>query len=170
MNDGDLLEVVERVRGRFYGKYRGTVTDVETGGRGRIKATVPAVLGKQKTGWCEVCLPYAGKNAGIAFLPEVGSAVYIEFEGGNVSRPILAGGRLRDGEIPAEVKPEVKVIRTAKGLQIVMDDNAGTIEIKDANKNIITLDSSGITLKRGKGKIVISDTGVNVNDGGLEVI
>src|SRR5689334_8449513 len=60
MSDQAILDVLERIRGRFYGKYRGTVTEVEQPGRGRIKATVPAVLGSQPTGWCDPCVPYAG--------------------------------------------------------------------------------------------------------------
>ena len=29
MNDALMLEILERVRNRFYGKYRGTVTEVD---------------------------------------------------------------------------------------------------------------------------------------------
>ena len=49
------------------------------------------------------CVPYAGPNVGIAFLPEVGSGVWIEFEGGDVSYPIWVGCYWRDGEVPADV-------------------------------------------------------------------
>ena len=54
-----MLDILERIRTRFYGKYRGTVTDVDADTL-RIKANVPAVLGTQKTGWCMPCVPYAG--------------------------------------------------------------------------------------------------------------
>ena len=46
------------------------------------------------------CVPYAGPNVGFAFLPEVGSGVWIEFEGGDVSYPIWVGGYWREGEVP----------------------------------------------------------------------
>ena len=47
------------------------------------------------------CVPYAGPKVGFAFLPEIGSGVWIEFEGGDVSYPIWVGGYWRAGEFPA---------------------------------------------------------------------
>lgn len=164
-----ILEVLERLRGRFYGKYRGSVTEVEEGGRGRIKAKVPAVLGDTATGWCDPCVPYAGDQVGFAFLPEVGSGVWIEFEGGDVSYPIWTGCYWREGELPSDAAPKKKLIQTKAGHQILLDDDGETVTIKDSNDNTITLDSSGIVLKRGSGKVEVAESKVTVNDGALEV-
>jgi uncharacterized protein involved in type VI secretion and phage assembly len=169
MDDHVLNEILERVRNRFYGKYRGTVTDIDPATL-RIKAKVPAVLGTQTTGWCRHCVPYAGQGVGMVFLPEVGSGVWIEFEGGDVSYPIWTGCYWRDGEMPSDAAPKVKTIVTAGGLKILLDDDAGSITITDNNQNKVTLDSSGITLERGGNKVEISDAEVNVNDGALEVM
>jgi hypothetical protein len=178
MNEQTILDVLDRIRGRFYGKYRGTVTDVEQPGRGRIKATVPAVLGDQPTGWCDPCVPYAGNNVGIAFLPAVGAGVWIEFEGGDVSYPIWSGCYWRDGEIPSKVAPGTMVIQTAS-TQIILDDNGSslTITCTDGNGtsladgNSISLDGSSITLQaaNGGGCLALTDSEVNVNNGNLEV-
>src|SRR6201999_3803994 len=46
-------------------------------------------------------------------LPEPGSGVWIEFEGGDVSYPIWVGGYWRQGEVPDGVDADVKVIVTA---------------------------------------------------------
>jgi len=169
MNDVLMLDILERVRNRFYGKYRGTVTDVDSRTL-RIKANVPAVLGTQQTGWCMPCVPYAGKRVGIAFLPEVGAGVWIEFEGGEVSCPIWTGCYWRKDELPEDATPTVKTIVTPAGLKILLDDDAKTITITDPNNNTITLTSSGITLERQGKKVVISDANVSVNDGSLEVM
>ena len=80
--DQQTLELLERMRNRFYGKYRGTVKAIDANTL-RIKAIVPAVLGQTPTGWCQPCVPYAGKNVGFLFLPEEGDFVWIEFEGGD---------------------------------------------------------------------------------------
>lgn len=162
-------EILERIRHRFYGKYRGTVTEVNTATL-RIKAKVPAVLGTQTTGWCRHCVPYAGQDVGLVFLPETGSGVWIEFEGGDVSYPIWTGCYWRDGEMPSDAAPKVKAIVTAGKFEILIDDDAGTLTIMDNNQNKITLDASGITLERGSNKIEIGDAEVNINDGGLEVM
>jgi uncharacterized protein involved in type VI secretion and phage assembly len=169
MNEQMLMDVVDRLRNRFFGKYRGTVTDVDAQTL-RIKAKVPAVLADQATGWCRPCVPYAGSQVGLAFLPEVGSGVWIEFEGGDVSYPIWAGCYWRDGEQPSDAAPAVKVIVTKAGHKVLLDDDAQTITISDQNNNTVTLGSDGMTLQRGGQQVVISDSTVNVNDGALEVM
>ena len=169
MNEQAVMDVLERVRSRFYGKYRGTVTDIDDATR-RIKAKVPAVLGEQATGWCSHCVPYAGPDVGILFLPEIGAGVWIEFEGGDVSLPIWTGCYWRDGEMPKDAAPKVKTIVTKAGHKILLDDGAGSITITDAHKNQVTLNSSGITIERGGGSIAVSDAEVNVNSGALEVM
>src|SRR5437763_325247 len=98
MTDHTLMDVVDRMRNRFYGKYRGTVSTVDDSNVPRIKARVPSVLGPdQETGWCMPCVPYAGDQAAFAFMPEEGAGVWIEFEGGDVSYPIWVGCYWHDG-------------------------------------------------------------------------
>jgi uncharacterized protein involved in type VI secretion and phage assembly len=166
--DRGLEDLLEHLRNRFYGKYRGVVTDVDAA-TCRIKAAVPAVYGQVESGWCMPCVPYAGPNVGIAFLPEVGSAVWIEFEGGDVSYPIWSGCFWRGGEVPADVADAVKVIVTASALEIKIDDNQGSMTISDTNGNTVTLDSTGISLANGGQEIVVSSSSVSVNSGALEV-
>jgi uncharacterized protein involved in type VI secretion and phage assembly len=162
------LDVLDRLRNRFFGKYRGTVTDVDAATL-RVKAKVPAVLADQATGWCEACVPYAGDGVGFAFLPEVGAGVWIEFEGGDVSYPIWVGCYWRAGEPPPDATPTVKAIVTKGGTKLLIDDDAGSVTLSDGNENTVTLDGSGVTLKNGSGKVVVSDSGVSVNDGALDV-
>jgi len=168
-SDPAITELLNRLRNRFFGKYRGAVTDVDAGTL-RIKAEVPAVLGSVPTGWCMPCVPYAGPNVGIAFLPEVGAGVWIEFEAGDVSYPIWSGCYWREGEPPSDATPKVKTIVTAGGNKLLLDDDAGTITISDSNQNSVTLDSSGITLTRGGSSVAVGDSEVNINNGALEVM
>jgi len=163
-----ILDVLDRIRHRQFGKYKGTVVDVDEKTM-RIKAKVPAVFGETPTGWCRACVPYAGKQVGIAFLPEVGSGVWIEFEGGELSMPIWSGCYWRDDEYPEDAKAAVKVIVTKSKQKIILDDDAGTIVITDDHKNKVTLDSSGITAEREGKKIAITTSKVSVNDTALEV-
>lgn len=169
IDDQLLLDLLERVRYRYYGKYRGAVTEVDAGTL-RIKAKVPAVLGAQTSGWCMPCVPYAGPGVGLVFLPEPGAGVWIEFEGGDVSYPIWTGCYWREGEQPAAATPVVKAIVTAAGHTLLLDDDGESVTLTDANENTVTLDSSGITLARGGKKVVISQSSVNLNDGALEVM
>jgi uncharacterized protein involved in type VI secretion and phage assembly len=166
--DRALEDLLERLRTRFFGKYRGIVSDVDASTM-RIKAKVPSVLGETTTGWCMPCVPYAGPDVGIAFLPESGSGVWIEFEGGDVSYPIWTGGYWREGEVPADAADHVKVIITTQKQKIEFDDDQASITLSDNNGNTVTLDSSGITLTNSQSTVVVDSTSVSVNNGALEV-
>jgi uncharacterized protein involved in type VI secretion and phage assembly len=151
----------------LYGKYRGIVTQVDAATM-RIKAKVAALNGVE-SGWALPCVPYAGDSVGFAFLPEEGSAVWIEFEQGDVSYPIWTGGFWLKGQAPSDATAAVKVIVT-KSHKLLLDDDQDSVTIQDSNGNTVKLDSSGITLSRGSQTVQVSDSEVNVNDGALEVI
>jgi uncharacterized protein involved in type VI secretion and phage assembly len=169
MNEDLLFELADRLQHRFYGKYRGIVTDVDDSTL-RIKATVPAVLGTTPTGWCMPCVPYAGKSVGFFFLPEVGAAVWIEFEGGDVSYPIWTGCFWRDGELPSEASPTTRGIVTAAPHQLLFDDDQDEVTLGDSNGGTVTLDSDGVTATRGSNSVAVKDSEVSVNDGAFEVM
>lgn len=164
-----LLELAERLRSRFYGKYRGTVVDVDASTL-RIKARVPAVLGEAVSGWCQPCVPYAGDKVGFFFVPDVGAGVWIEFEGGDVSYPIWVGCYWRTGELPEDATPATRGVVTAAPHKLLFDDAASEITLADASDGSVTFDSSGVTAARGSKKVAVSDASVSVNDGGLEVM
>ena len=165
--DHTLIDVLERLRNRFFGKYRGVVTDVDASTM-RVKASVPAVLGQQPSGWARPCTPFAGASMGFAFLPEVGTGVWIEFEGGDVSYPIWAGCYWHDGEQPSDATTSVLAIVTKAGQKILLD-TTGTITVTDQNNNTVTLDSSGISLATSSQSVALGDSGVNINNGALQV-
>jgi uncharacterized protein involved in type VI secretion and phage assembly len=167
MNDALLQELLERVRGRYYGKYRGVVVDIDATTM-RVKASVPSVLPGAPTGWCMACVSYAGPNVGVVMLPEIGSGVWIEFEGGDVSYPIWTGCFWHAGEVPAQASATVKSLIAASG-SLAMDDDAGSITITDKQQNTVVLDSNGVTSTSGSAKVAIGASGVSVNDGALEV-
>ena len=160
-----IMELLEKVRGRFYGKYRGTVTAVDAGTM-RVKAKVPAVLPGVTTGWCMPCVPYAGPSVGVLMLPDVGSGVWIEFEGGDVSYPIWVGCYWLSGDVPSDASANVKSILTTAG-SIDFDNDEASVTISDGDDEAVF--SDGITLTGGSGKIEIDDDGVSMNDGNLTV-
>ncbi|KQY23011.1 hypothetical protein ASD16_10480 [Cellulomonas sp. Root485] len=166
--DDQLFDLVDRVRDRFYGKYRGTVVDVDASTL-RIKAKVPAVLGDQASGWCLPCVPYAGKDVGLFLVPDAGAAVWIEFEGGDVSQPIWAGCFWRSGELPADAAPKVRGLVTAAPHQLLFDDDADEVTLEDSGGGKVAFDSNGVTTSRGGKSVAVGDSNVSINDGALEV-
>lgn len=90
----DLLQqLIERMQHRYYGKYRGYVHDVaDPENRGRIRAMVPRLLGEDTpTGWAMPSTPYAGPDQGLFTVPDLGAGVWMEFEEGDLSKPIWSG-------------------------------------------------------------------------------
>jgi hypothetical protein len=168
----DLLQqLLERLDQRYYGKYRGYVADVaDPENQGRIQAVVPRLLGDTLTGWAMPCVPYAGPDQGLFTVPDVGSGVWIEFEQGDLQRPIWSGmwwGKQTASDIgqvdsTAQVAPEtselpkhdnplvipepnVRVFKSSTGHQLVFDDREnGRLEIRDRNGNRIILTENGI--------------------------
>jgi uncharacterized protein involved in type VI secretion and phage assembly len=152
----------------FFGKYRGSVTEVDAQTL-RIKAQVPSVLKDKPSGWCEPCVPYAGPSVGFVMLPEVGSGVWIEFEGGDPSLPIWVGCYWREGEIPPDADADIKAIYVKTG-SLAFDNNGSTVTLQDASQHTAVIDSNGVTLTGGSaGKVAVGSSSVSVNDGALEV-
>jgi uncharacterized protein involved in type VI secretion and phage assembly len=168
-----IVKLAQHQQRRYYGKYRGIVTqnkDPDT--QGRIQAKVPELFGDQETGWAMACVPFAPPSHGMLFLPEVDSNVWIEFEGGDPSRPIWSGCWWPQGKAASTKSPAVKLIETVAGHQIMLDDTEGSeaVTIKDKNGSTVTLDQSGITLASGGMKVQVSDQQVSINDGSLTVM
>jgi uncharacterized protein involved in type VI secretion and phage assembly len=168
MNEELLQDLLEGVRGPLWGKYRGTVTAVDAATM-RIKAKVPGALpGGATSGWCDPCVPYAGKNVGVVMLPDVGSGVWIEFERGDASRPIWVGCFWNKGEVPGAASADVKSVITSAG-SLAFDTGASSVTLQDSQQNSLTLDSSSATMTAGAGTIEVGASGVSVNNGALEV-
>lgn len=168
MNEELLQDLLEGVRGPLWGKYRGTVTAVDAATM-RIKAKVPGALPHgAETGWCEPCVPYAGNKVGIVMLPDMHASVWIEFERGDASRPIWVGCFWNKGEVPDSASATVKSIVTSAG-SLAFDNGASSVTLQDSQQNSLTLDSSSATINAGAGNIELGASGVNVNNGALEV-
>ena len=158
---------------RFYGKYRGKVTDnKDPVMQGRIRAQVPAVYGDKETGWALPCAPYGGSGVGIFFIPPVGANVWIEFEEGNPDYPIWSGCFWGVGEAPKiPALPDFKVIKTDFA-NITINDlpGAGGITIETTTGLKIVMDITGIELSNGAASVKLTPVSVSINNGALEVV
>lgn len=168
-----LVEAAEYMRNRYFGKYRGLVAEVGEGDNlGRIKARVPEVYGEaenDQSPWALPCVPFAGQDHGLVLLPEAGDGVWIEFEAGDISRPIWTGCWWGDNELPQPGAPLVRTLATTAGHKLVLDDDGNQVQLLHAGGAELTMTDSDITLKIGGKQIVISSSGVNINNGAFEV-
>ena len=162
----------------FYGKYRGVVSDVHDPLQlGRVRATVPDVLGDQESGWAMPCAPFGGDQVGFFALPAVGAGVWIEFEHGDPDRPIWAGcwwGSVAEVP-PVLIAPPYQklMVVTSGGQTVTLDDTPGVggITLETSTGQKLVLSATGVEIDNGMGA-TISLTGpqVSINSGALDVI
>jgi uncharacterized protein involved in type VI secretion and phage assembly len=146
-----------------YGKYRGIVTDNnDPANLGRIRSRVPEVWGDLETGWALPCAPYSGDGSGAYTVPEPGAGVWVEFEAGDISRPIWSGCWWRENQLPrnnsgALATPPIKVIRSEQGMMVTLDDSEQTIHVSDENgQNMLEIQvQSGSIMIKGAVKVVV---------------
>jgi uncharacterized protein involved in type VI secretion and phage assembly len=149
---------------RHYGKYRGTVSDnQDPRGQGRVRVRVPEVLADVESGWALPCVPYAGEKTGTYAVPPVGAGLWVEFEAGDVSRPIWVGGWWASDKVPTDesgtkATPDVKIVRSEQGLIVALHDDSKTIAISDDNgSNILKIDVQSSTIIVQAGTKVVVD-------------
>lgn len=157
--DDVVARLVERISSRYYGKYRGIVQDNDDpSALGRIVATVPRLLDDVQLGWALPAFPYGGiAEQGFFALPAVGAGVWIEFEEGDLSYPIWSGTWYPSGAIPEGAGVGQKVLKTSSGHKIVLDDDASSLTITDANGNVISMDGSDIKITAGNATTITID-------------
>jgi len=140
--------------------------------------------------WAPVAVPYAGKEFGMYFLPEIGSQVLVAFHMGNINCPIVIGCLWNQTDVlppnAAVEKNTVKTIKTKGGNSILISDEDGkekiTVETKgklrfqldDENKKISLQDEkadNAILIDTEKGELqFVSKTKAVFNINGEEML
>jgi uncharacterized protein involved in type VI secretion and phage assembly len=114
----------------------------------------------------------AGNERGAYFPFEIGDEVVVGFEDGNIDRPVILGGLWSDEHAPPQEvdtsssnntraivsRENARLVfddspgatklqlKSAGGMELVMDDAAGTLTIKFDNSTSIELSAAGIKL------------------------
>jgi uncharacterized protein involved in type VI secretion and phage assembly len=153
-----------------YGKYRGTVTDDQDPRKqGRLRVKVPEILGDTESGWAMPCAPYAGEETGTYAIPPVGAGVWVEFEAGDVSRPIWVGCWWKSNKAPkdeggAAATPDLKIVRSEKGLLLALHDDSEIIALSDSSgANILKIEvqQGNVTVKAST-KVIIDASQIEI--------
>lgn len=163
---------------RYFGKYRGKVeSNADPMMLGRLRVSVPLVLGDGTLSWATPCVPFAGAGVGLFMLPPVGANVWVEFEAGDPDYPIWSGCFWGTGEVPAQPAIEQMKVFKTDGVTLTVNGLAGaggvTLEVSPPVVSTplkVVLDASGIQLSSGAAKIAMDPAKVTINDGALEII
>ncbi|MFD9482851.1 phage baseplate assembly protein V [Streptomyces sp. NPDC059991] len=168
---------------RWDGLYQGVVvSNVDPIQSGRLLVRVPEVLGDEPSFWAEPLTPFAGPGCGMHVVPVVNTGVWVQFLGGDPTRPVYLGfWRGGPAEVPLAAKttapgiPQI-VLATPGQNQLVISDQSAplggiTLQLHGPAGPFIKIDEKGIELSCGPGLASIRLMGkqVIVNDGALMV-
>ena len=127
-----------------------------------MQVIVPAIFGADLQVWARPCFPY-----GHFFVPPVGAKVWVEFEAGDPQYPIWTGAWYPAADTPEESRvtpPDNRVIQTASGHTIELDDTSGSprITIRHKDNSFLAIDDKGsvvIANKNGSTLYLNADAG-----------
>jgi len=163
---------------KYWGKYRGTVFDnVDPEFRGRILAMVPDVSALLPTSWALPCVPLATLQGGTFVVPEIGDAIWVEFEHGDPDYPIWVGGYWSIATVPVLTKlanPALPpIMLTTKGQSAVVVSDSPIPPMIAPGVMLLGGPTSYISVSPAGVQIVaptIQITGLTIiNDGALTV-
>lgn len=176
-----VIRLARFVDEKRFGKFRAIVVDnKDPQKRGRLKVRIPSVLADQDSDWALPCLPYGGfKQQGLFMVPEVDSQVWVEFEEGDIHRPIWVGTFWQqDGDPPedaAKEEPTTRLLQTKSGHILQFDDADGEEQFRlhhpteaemviDPNGTISLTDASGAKIKMDaeNSEIIVEDANGNI--------
>lgn len=146
----------------IHGLHLGTVKQIQDdpAGEFRVLVQVPVVDDTGKGIWARLTQPYASKNAGSFFYPEVGDEVVLAFLDSDPRFPIVVGSVYSSAHPPAgtpDQKNSFKSIVTREQLKVLFDEGKkiitlvtpqkNTVEINDDRKSITLTDQNGNSVK-----------------------
>ena len=171
------LSADERGTRQYFGKYSGVVLEHDeelpeaNALRGDIRVEVAGILEEDDAG-APRPMQVVAKPAfppGFFFIPEPGEKVWVEFVAGEVDYAIWSGAwypddrspATRDGERPTRFQ---KVIRTASGHVVQLDDTEGAESVSIVHKGgaEVTIDENGSMLLANESKAFLF---LNAKDG-----
>lgn len=144
-------------------------TDADPDGQYRVQVSLPLLQADGATLWARLGSLYATNGAGTEFYPEVGDEVVVAFMNGDPRFPVILGS-LYSQKNPPPVVPDAannqKAIVTRGKLRIDFYEDAGAVEISTPGKQSVRLDDQAgtLTLKDSHGNsITMAAGGISID-------
>jgi hypothetical protein len=153
----------------YFGIYAAAVTANDDGG-GVLQVKVPSLFPNGEAVAARPALPY-----GVLFLPEVGSKVWVQFEGGEPTLPVWTGVHQLDDEWDTDpAPPAARVLRSRTDQRVVLDDTSGSegVSVLHGGKaHAVRLDAAGVVVEHDAGhRLTLSSSSVTIEVGQAKVV
>jgi phage baseplate assembly protein gpV len=132
---------------------------------GRVQVQLPFIDALDLSPWARVAMPAAGLASGFYWIPNLGDEVLVAFENGDVNAPYIIGclwSAIMVPPLPSPL-PQVRMIRTPLGNQIMFTEAPPTITISTATlKQSIIMTDAGIQIIAGTDVINMTPDGITL--------
>jgi phage baseplate assembly protein gpV len=156
---------IEGINKKFYGVTVGKVINLlDPMLLGRVQVQLPFIDSLDLSPWARIAVPMAGIAHGTYFIPNIGDEVLVAFEHGDVNAPYVIGSlwnAMAPPPLPSPV-PQIRMIRTPAGNQIVFTEVPPTITILTPSGQTIVMSSAGIQILSGANVINMTPDGVTI--------
>ena len=133
------------------------VDNLDATSGGRVQVELPWL--PELMPWARVASFSAGDSRGAFFMPQVGDEVLVAFQHGDVREPFVIGSLWNGTDKPPATAPNdavsKRIIKTPAGHEIVLDDNAQSITITSASKQVVKIETSKIEVSAGNGAATV---------------
>jgi len=159
----ELSDSVEQVKRKFYGVTVGRVMNpLDPLTLGRVQLQLPMIDDVELSPWARVAVPMAGLMHGHYFIPNVGDEVLVAFENGELTAPYIIGSlwtAMSPPPLPSPV-PQIRVIRTLAGNQLVMSEVPPTVTIQSGPTPPAVIPAP--PTPAGPPTVILSPTGIQI--------
>lgn len=164
-----LEESIKDVNKKFYGVTVGKVINpLDPMLLGRVQVQLPFIDSLDLSPWARVAVPMAGPAHGFYFIPNINDEVLVAFEHGDISAPYIIGSlwnAMAPPPLPSPI-PQIRMIRTLVGNQIVFTEIPPTITINTPAGQTILLSPAGVQIMSDPKDIInITPAGIQIMSG-----
>lgn len=161
----------------------------------RVAVQLPGLGAQPDTIWARMAWPYAGKEHGYVFLPEIGDEVVVGFFNDDPTQLVILGAMYSAKNTPPKAAGQIndknisKAIVSSKGTtigfiddekssvfietpaknKIIFDDDGQMIQLSDQHGNTITMSKDGIEIKSAKDFKVDASGNVEIKGAKVDV-
>jgi phage baseplate assembly protein gpV len=140
---------------------------------GRVQVQLPVIDALDLSPWARVAMPAAGLASGFYWIPNNGDEVLVAFDQGDVNAPYIIGCLWSAVTVPPlpSPLPQVRMIRTPAGNQIIFSDVPPTITITTATlAQSVIMSPAGITITAGTNIVNITPDGITLSAPNINLV